>query len=324
MIKHTKYILVLAMTVGLLASCKEKLNPESIFPEVGETLDPTSYSFQLDSFCKKNFQEVYNVEFRYRMQDISSDMNFNLVPCSYDNAITMAVIAKYLWWDVYTSVTGGTKFLQSYGPRIICLIGSAGHNATGSVTLGVAQGGLKVTLHAVNYIDPSNVATLNEYYFKTMHHEFSHILHQTKTYPAEYRTISAGWYKPNGWEDRTEQEARSLGFTGNYGSSQEREDFVEIIANYIVKTDDEWAQMMSDAAKGWKQDEHGQLIQLEEDVDGVDGPAVIEQKLSIARNWLHDEWNINLDELRNEVQTRQANMNIDSLRNQVLTIGTEK
>ena len=155
-----------------------------------------------------------------------------------------------------------------------------------------------------------------------MHHESSHILHQTKTYPAEFRTISAGFYKPNGWEERSEQEARSLGFTGNYGSSQEREDFVEIIANYIVKTDDEWASMMSDAAKGWKQDDDGTLHQLEKDEDGIDGPAVIEQKLAICRNWLRDDWNIDLDSLRNEVQRRQANMNIDSLRNQVLTIGT--
>ena len=319
--KKLCYIIILFAGI-VLSACNEKLDPESIFPNTQEELDPTSYSFQLDSFCKKNFLEEYNVEFRYRMQDISSDMDFNLVPCTYDNAITMAVLAKYLWWDVYGAVTGSPEFLRNYGPRIICLIGSAGHNSTGSVTLGVAQGGLKVTLHAINYIDPSNVSTLNEFYFKTMHHEFSHILHQTKTYPAEFRTISAGFYKPNGWEERSEQEARSLGFTGNYGSSQEREDFVEIIANYIVKTDDEWASMMSDAAKGWKQDDDGTLHQLEKDEDGIDGPAVIEQKLAICRNWLRDDWNIDLDSLRNEVQRRQANMNIDSLRNQVLTIGT--
>ena len=36
---------------------------------------------------------------------------------------------------------------------------------------------------------------------------------------------------------------------------------------------------------------------------------------------LREDWGIELDSLRNEVQRRQANMNIDSLRNQVLTIG---
>ena len=318
--KKISYILILIVGICFNA-CHDTLDPESIFPDTKEVLDPHSYSFQLDSFCKKNYLEVYNVEFRYRMQDISSDMDFNLVPCTYDDAITMAVLAKYLWWDVYNAVTGSPEFLRNYGPRIICLIGSGGYKSSGAITLGVAQGGLKVTLHAVNYIDPSNVSTLNEYYFKTMHHEFSHILHQTKTYPAEFRTISAGYYKPNGWEDRSDQEARSLGFTGNYGSSQEREDFVEMIANYIVKTEDEWNSMLSDADKGWKQDDDGTLHQLEKDEDGVDGRAVIEQKLTICHNWLRDEWGIELDSLRNEVQRRQANMNIDSLRNQVLTIG---
>ncbi len=311
---------ILALTALIMSSCKEELNSKSIFPYVDETLDPSSYSYQLDSFVKREFLNVYNVEFRYRMQDISSDMNFNLVPAEYDKCITMAVLTKYLWWDVYKAQTGSEEFLKTYGPRILCMIGAAGHNATGSVTLGVAQGGLKVTLHAVNYIDPSNVSTLNEYYFKTMHHEFSHILHQTKTYPAEFRTISAGYYKPNGWEERSDQEARSLGFTGNYGSSQEREDFVEIIANYIVKTPDEWQTMMSDASKGWKQDDDGTIHQLEKDEDGVDGVATIEQKLTICRTWLREEWGIDLDALREEVQERQAHMNIDSLRNQVLMI----
>ncbi len=319
-----RYLYLLVCIAAIATSCKEKLNEESIFPVIPEQLAPNSYTYQLDSFVKREFLDVYNVEFRYRMQDISSDMNYNLVPCTYDNAIMMAVMAKYLWWDVYKVQTGSPEFLQTYGPKILCLIGSAGHNATGSVTLGVAQGGLKVTLHAVNYLDPSDVATLNEYYFKTMHHEFNHILQQTKATPAEFRQISAGHYKPNGWEERSDQEARSLGFTGNYGSSQEREDWVEIIANYIVKTDDEWATMMSDAAKGWKQEDDGTLIELERDSDGVDGPAVIMQKLEMCSTWMQEKWNINLDSLRAEVQRRQLTMNIDSLRNQVLTIEDPK
>ena len=318
--KRILYFSILAIAVTL-SSCKEKLNDESIFPYVSETLDTKSYTFQLDSFVKRSYLLPYNVEFRYKMQDISSDMNYNLVPCSYEKAITVAVLAKYLWWDVYEAQTGSKAFLQKYGPKILCVIGSAGHNpSTGTIKLGVAEGGLKVTLHAINNLDPSNVAMLNEYYFKTMHHEFSHILHQTKNYPAEFRTISAGHYKPNGWEERSDEEARSLGFTGNYGSSQEREDWVEMIANYIVMSDAEWEKILSDASKGWKQDDDGQLHQLEKDEDGVDGVAVINQKLGMCRAWMQEAWNIDLDALRQEVQYRQTHMNIDSLRNQVITI----
>jgi hypothetical protein len=39
---------------------------------------------------------------------------------------------------------------------------------------------------------------MNEYYFKTMHHEFVHILHQTKNYPKDFEQISAGNYSPHG------------------------------------------------------------------------------------------------------------------------------
>ena len=53
-----------------------------------------------------------------------------------------------------------------------------------------------------------------------------------------------------------------------------------------------------------------------EDKDGIDGVEAIMQKVQIARGWLKDAWGVDLDELRNEVQTRQANCNIADLRSQ--------
>ena len=43
---------------------------------------------------------------------------------------------------------------------------------------------MKITLYNVNDINPDkiDINLLNEYYFQTMHHEFAHILHQTKNY----------------------------------------------------------------------------------------------------------------------------------------------
>lgn len=51
------------------------------------------------------------------------------------------------------------------------------------MVLGTAEGGMKITLYNVNDINPDkiDINLLNEYYFQTMHHEFAHILHQTKT-----------------------------------------------------------------------------------------------------------------------------------------------
>ena len=56
------------------------------------------------------------------------------------------------------------------------------------------------------------------------------------------------------------------------------------------------------------------------DKDGVDGVAIINQKVSICRNWFKDEWGLDLDALREEVQTRQLNYNMEELRKQISDI----
>ena len=59
-----------------------------------------------------------------------------------------------------------------------------------------------------------------------------------------------------------------------------------------------------------------------EDFDGVDGRSIILQKVEIARQWFRDSWNMDLDALRAEVQTRQLNYDIEALREQVYGIPT--
>ena len=54
-----------------------------------------------------------------------------------------------------------------------------------------------------------------------------------------------------------------------------------------------------------------------EDKDGIDGAEAILHKVQIARAWFKDAWNLDLDALREEVQTRQANYDIANLRKMV-------
>jgi substrate import-associated zinc metallohydrolase lipoprotein len=332
-----KYILILLLSctgLSFFLSCNEDdLDSESIFAEIDDTLDPNSYSFLLDRWLYDNYLMSYNLQFRYRLEDVGADLNYNLVPAKYDKAIDIAVLTKYLWFDVYGSRVR-RDFLKEYGPRIIHLIGSPAYNpANGTMILGLAEGGLKVSLFRCNLLDYENVDVMNELYFKTMHHEFAHILHQTKTYPKEYNLISSAYYQPFSWQDRPFEIAASLGFVSSYAGSEKQEDFVEIIANYIVKTEKDWNEILDIASKGWqpKLDTNGNLMRIvnrygieavvcEEipDTDGVDGKAIILQKLSICKQWLNDAWNVNLDSLRKEVIYRQEHINIDSLRNQLI------
>lgn len=292
------YIAVAAAAFGTgFASCGEDdLDPKSIFDDgTAETVDPSSATYQLDKFVEDSLRKPFNVTYNFRMQDVMSDMTYNLVPAKYEYSVDIAVLCKYLWFDVYRKVASDPEFLQKYGPRIIHVIGSPAVNAAnGTVTLGVAEGGIKITLYNLNSIDTSNFQFLNEWYFHTMHHEFAHVLHQTKTYPKEFDSLSIGHYDVLGWQNRTTEEVASLGFTTPYASSQPREDFAETISNYITMTDSEWAKLEKLAQQNYNGVD-----------DGVDGLAILTEKVSIARNWLRDSWGIDLDELRAELQRRQ-------------------
>ena len=239
------------MAPCLLASCDDdKLGP-TIFPEVSDEPDPTSYTYKFDKWINMNFRDIYNVDFKYLMEDVEADMQYNLVPATYDNARDLALLTKYLWYDSYKELTG-EDFIKSYGPRILHLVGSPAYNPqTGTETLGLAEGGLKVTLFKVNEMDLDDINMLNEYYFRTMHHEFGHILHQTKSYPTDFNLLSTGRYDDSSWQSKQPGYVASLGFITPYASSQAREDFAETIANYLTRTPDQMELILWMSQQGW-------------------------------------------------------------------------
>ena len=284
-----------AIFIGL-ASCKKDKFTESIFIDPVEETDAFTYEF--DQWLYEHYTVPYNVEFRYRLDDNATDPNYNVVPVSMGMADTIAHVALYLWYDVYDSVAPA-GFLNENGPRIIQLIGSAMINAAqGTEKLGQAEGGIKITLMKINKMKTNDIDLLNEYIFKTMHHEFSHILHQKKIYPKEFEQLSAADYNPDGWQYTTDKEAWQMGFASPYGGSEAREDFVEIIANYIVKSDKDLNTMLNIAGQ-----------------DGKEGRKILEQKIDICRSWLAEKWQLDLDALRAEVQNRQKDMDWDKIMN---------
>ncbi|MEA4984430.1 hypothetical protein SDC9_38882 [bioreactor metagenome] len=299
-----KLTISILLSLLLLLSCSqdEEFGP-SIF-DMEDQLVEGSASYEFDAWLRQAYLVPYNLDFRYRMEDVGSDMDYNLVPTSFEKAQQMAKLVKYLWFDVYGTVVS-PEFLKENGPRIIHLIGSPAYNPiSGTMLLGTAEGGLKVTLFRCNELDPTDVDLLNEYYFKTMHHEFAHILHQKRNYPVEFGLISQGKYNPLGWQYKTDSEAATLGFVSPYAGSQNREDFVEIIANYLVKSDMQWSDILELASQPGI-DMYGDTIPD----DGINGRAIILQKLEMTKKWLKDSWEIDIDSLRAEIIRRQLNIN---------------
>lgn len=249
---------ILAVVLSALASfnltaCSDDDFTASIFDTTDYPLDRNAYSFPLDTFVKVNFLKPYNMRYLYRMEDIGSDMDYNLVPCSYDQSVNLAVLCKYLWYDVYKDVVG-ENFLKTYSPRIIHVIGSKAYNpSSGTETLGTAEGGLKITLYNAENISIDDIDYMNEYFFKTMHHEFSHILNQNANRPTDFDLISNGKYNAVSWQDTPDSVALGQGFISKYASSQAREDWVEVIANYIVKDLKTWQNMLNTADYEWEE-----------------------------------------------------------------------
>jgi substrate import-associated zinc metallohydrolase lipoprotein len=261
---------------------------ESIFVD-NEVFDPDSPSYNFDLWLNENFLKPYNLAFKYRMEDVGSNMDYNLVPSSFEKSKQLAQLIKYLWFDVYAKMVDD-EFLKKYGPRIIHLVGSPAYSPnTGTILLGTAEGGIKVTLYSCNNLDYTNPDMMNEFYFKTMHHEFAHILHQTKSYPKDFEQISVGNYSPLGWQYLTDEDAAKKGFVSPYSASQAREDFVEIIANYLVKSDEDWNNTLS--------------------IAGEAGSEIILEKLSICSAWMKEKWQIDIQAMRNEIIIRQQNIN---------------
>jgi len=289
--KFKYYVLIIVFIVLISSGCnKNDELTDSIFVDAQEqNLDSPTYNF--DVWLNDNFREPYNLSFKYRMEDVGSDLYYNLVPASLEKSKQLAQLVKYLWFDVYAEMVD-EEFLKKYGPRIIHLIGSPAYSPnSGTMVLGTAEGGIKVTLYSCNNLDYKNPDQMNEFYFKTMHHEFAHILHQTKSYPKDFEQISAGSYSPMGWQYITAADAAKMGFVSPYSASQAREDFVEIIANYLVKSDESWNKTLEMA--------------------GEEGSAIINSKLEICSKWLKEKWDIDIVLMRNEIIKRQQNIDDD-------------
>ena len=241
-------------TLTFFTSCKDDDFTATIFDTTEYPLDRTQYTFPLDSFVKVNFLEPYNMKFIYRMEYIGSDKDKNLTPASYENSCKLAVLTKYLWHDVYKEVAESHDvFLKNYSPRIIHVIGSKNLNtSSGTETLGVTEGGTKVTLYRTNLLNPNDIENMNEYFFETMHHEFGHILDQTKLHPTTFNVLSNGLYNASSWNETPDSVANSQGFVTPYASMSYTEDWVETFGRYITRDSIAWEQMLTTADYEWE------------------------------------------------------------------------
>ena len=179
------------------------------------------------------------------------------------------------------------------------LTGEWEYRNNGTIILGTAEGGKKIFLAGVNLLpqtlekgygdfagDP--VESLNHYFIKTIHHEFTHILYQTVDFPVDFSMITATGYVADSWSDAPyNREFLRNGFIPDYAQHSDTEDFAEMLSEYITHNQAWWDTQIAKAG------EKGELINA---------------KLDIVRNYMQDSFGIDIDVLRATVLRRQADV----------------
>jgi len=291
--KNLLYILSLVLFSTAFTACSDD-DPDRSYSVI---TDKTATQNDFDKWIERHYLTPYNIEVKYRFSDIESSMDYYLTPADYNQSIALAKLVMALCIEPYDEVTGSTEFIRSYFPKILFFTGSPAYKTNGSIILGTAEGGKKITLFNVDALKPRQVTASSEY-FKTIHHEFAHILNQTKPYSTDFKEITGTLYVSDSCWDTypTDKSALEVGLISRYAGSEDTEDFVELISIYVTRSAAEWESRLQMA--------------------GEKGRPIIEQKFDIVRNYLNTEWDIDIDKLR-EVVLRQAanvpNMDLESL-----------
>ena len=283
--KYLLYALLAVSTGTALVSCSEDdLNAESVI-----TIDKKQAN-DFDKWLTANFVNPYNLEFKYRYEYKETDANYYTIPAELNQAIEMAHLVKYLCLESYDEVAG-IDFTRNYFPKMIFTIGEWEYRNNGTIILGTAESGKKILLTGVNYLDTykSSPAALNHYYFKTIHHEFTHILNQTKEYSAEFKLITGNSYVADSWSKEPFNVGYlERGFISAYAQHSDTEDFAEMMSLYVTNSKEQWDEWMAEA--------------------GENGAPLLQAKLDIVKRYMTDSWGIDMDKLRDTILRRQADL----------------
>ena len=291
-----RYILHIAVILAILSgasSCvKDPLSENSVI-RVSETKQN-----DFDKWLEANFLLPYNIDFKYRFEMNESDMNYFTIPADYEYSIVMAHLVKYLCVETYDEVAG-IAFTRSYFPKMFFLTGEWEYRNNGTIILGTAEGGKKIFLAGVNLLEETltkgygdyagnPTESLNHYFIKTIHHEFTHILNQNVDYPVDFSMITGTSYVADSWSDAPyNKEFLQNGFITDYAQHSDTEDFAEMLSEYITHSQAWWDEQIAKAGdKGY----------------------LIDAKLDIVRNYMRDSFNIDIDVLRATVLRRQEDV----------------
>ena len=276
-----KKIYIAAVLALSLAACnnKETLNPESVIqPRV-------TAQTALDTYIYNNFQKPYNISVTYNYIDADFEMGKYFYPPTEAKVQPMLEIVKKVWIDSYTQVAG-QDFIKSVAPRQISLIGGYNMNSDGTITLGFADSGMKITLFNVDQLDVTKHDATRQY-FHTIQHEYCHIINQRKPYSEEYGKITPSDYTAN-WYNIQLADANKKGFITPYSMLNDNEDFAEMTSGILSMSKTDWDAKVNAIPE--------------------EGRNIIRKKEEFVVSYFKSEWNIDLYKLQEVVENQMLSV----------------
>lgn len=250
-----------------MTSCKDSDN-------VGESQIDVSTPVlnDLDVWLRQEFVTPYNIEIQYKWDINETDVERYLHPPFESSVQPVAEALLKIWIEPYSEL-GGEDFVKKIAPRFFTFVGSFNYNPNSpTITLGLAEAGVKISLFNIDFLDFTDIESIKQP-LKTVQHEYGHILNQTYPYNAIYGQINPENYTAQ-WFNRTDDEARELGYITAYGSSSESEDFVEMVSEMLTHSKTEFDAIVdgviNDEARANIRIKEALVVEYYEETFGID------------------------------------------------------
>ncbi|MDG1871964.1 MAG: putative zinc-binding metallopeptidase [Flavobacterium sp.] len=235
--KLYKNVLVLSSVLFLGACASDEPLTESILDTTVPVKSP------LDNWIDTNFLTPYNINVQYKWDQNVVDNNRYLFPPTQTKVQPALEIVQKIWLQSYSTI-GGADFVKKIAPREFVLVGGVNLNTTGTITLGLADAGQRITLFETDKVNKSDRENVKRF-IKTIQHEYIHILNQTK--PFDEKTlakITPTGYTSN-WYATSTAVANEEGFISDYARSNINEDFAEMAATMLINSKAEYAAILA-------------------------------------------------------------------------------
>lgn len=236
MIMHKRFLFPLlafsAMLMFVVGGCRKTEDLTDRVNKMDFIGDNNQINGPIDEWLFQKFTIPYNIKIQYRWNRSEVDLAKMITPIDESKVIPVAEKILKFYLEPYQE-EGGDYFIKRYPPKEFLFVGSAEYNTNGTVTLGSADAGRKISLFRLNEIDDNNWEGVQRM-LKTIHHEFTHILNQNRAVTPEYGAINKADYVEDAWNDFSEQQGLDLGFITPYARSLKTEDFAEMAAVLLV------------------------------------------------------------------------------------------